>query len=181
MSFKLRDTTVLSGLQINIRNAMCLLRFALPPESTTRIKTNCLWESGRRTDETTFSIAVLQQRLFLLLSDVVEISLDRDRNDEIPLPELWIDGRGRMLGASYTGTPFFDSPLCIPYRHNELNKSEVRMRGYWLAIRFAQYYRNYLTYRGPPGTPDDVGTLMSIWNALRAIHWGDWKQKGAEY
>jgi hypothetical protein len=127
--------------------------------------------------ESVISIASLQQGIFLLLSDVVEMykTTQRGLHQRTPVPEIWIDDYGNLINASFPGDSL---SLGIKYRYTKVNKDEVRIMGYRKATFLAKTFDKYgkLSWPNESSYPD---ILMSAWHDFRWMHWGDRCERGA--
>ena len=158
----------LSEVRINIDKLMDLLQeYKCHPKATFKVTLTC--PSGWK-DETSISIAKLQRQLFLLLSDMIS-EMRKSLLTAQPTPafpssprEIWINGHGKPVNVSYP-----DADISCAYRHGHLTQAEIEVLGSHRSIALS---KTESQCRYP-------FSLRNTWNALREIHWPDWKERSA--
>jgi hypothetical protein len=113
------------------------------------------------------SAADLFRQALLLLSDVIFIGgpiVDFRTLDDIP--DIWIDGHGKLLNASY---PVWSKwgPITIENRHTGLRACEIEFRGYFFAGKLYTSKFLFAQYRG-------LRPLYKLWTVLLNRYWPDW-------
>ena len=158
----------LSEVRINIDKLMILIQeYECHPNATLKVTLTC--PSGWK-GETSISIAKLQRQLFLLLSDMIsEMRKTPLTTETIPAfrlspREIWIDGHGKPVNVSYP-----DTGISCAFRHDHLTQTELEVLGLHRSIALI---RTDSQLRNP-------SSLRITWNALRMIHWPEWKERSA--
>jgi hypothetical protein len=98
-----------------------------------------------------------------------------------PLPDIWINGHGKLINASYPMLAANVAPSSIRFRHSELTKNEVSVRGYEMARELAAYMpfgRTYVPIM--PWAPLHWGKrpFMTYWMCFRDLCWKEWEMEG---
>ncbi|KAI4680341.1 uncharacterized protein J4E84_007989 [Alternaria hordeiaustralica] len=112
-------------------------------------------------------------RLFLLISDVMKQCPSEAGR---PLPQIWIDGHGTILRATYPATAI-SGQIIIPYSNTIDSPTEVRKEGY---ANIKGIWNNTSiqcdTYDFP-----NTDTLIGLWFYLGGYFWSDgWSFEAAE-
>ena len=193
LNFDLATFTPLSEIRIDVKRLIAILvgHNLLPSgvrqylgikhyptlHLTTTIRTSVRYPKDTKTAQVdaTFSVEDLAQSIFLLLSDFLQqCPLENPR--DLKLPEIWIDGNGKLLRASYPATD--SSPAySVDNRHTTLRKSEILQRGYRMSRE-----NTYLTTRKEEKseefwiTYERCDSLVHFLQYLRDIYWKDWRK-----
>jgi hypothetical protein len=139
--------------------------------------------SGQKkySEETRTSAGRLQQELFLLLSDVIEhiatTDLHRLLQTHVKVPEIWMNGRGVILEATYPAT-VTSTVIRIQNRHSNLRNHELQERGYWMALTLEDLMqRNVWETNTSLNRDDHLYALFDAWGDLRMTHWVGWQSQ----
>ncbi|KAF2853599.1 hypothetical protein T440DRAFT_311174 [Plenodomus tracheiphilus IPT5] len=190
LHFSLDHPASLSELRINLREAMILLCYpSLHPKAMLRVTLE--YQLGTRThrQESIFSVAKLQRKLFLFLSEFLSQTPSCAKfpsgteNDLIhPLPNLWVDGHGNIVAASCYGQSCeTEHTGRSGLKLNEWSTVELQIQGYEWASTFTG--ETSISKQQMMGTNYGVWNdelskqFVPVWCALRSCHWKDWPQK----
>jgi hypothetical protein len=169
-NFELSMSTRLEDLRINITTLLRLLPdlkgycviTLLDPNTTAENCVRILWRD-------------LQRTVFLFLSDILD---QRPSKQDQPLPQIWIDGHGIILRATYPATATSDE-FIIPcdYAYDVLTETELRDEGYETTTQIDKSIchvdkRYPYQYSRLQIKPD---SLIRMWVSLRDSHWLDWE------
>jgi hypothetical protein len=175
--------TTLSDVRVNIKGMIRLLcNYDLHRKSTVHLTLYCSSTSAPRNEAVIVPVVNLQRGLFLLLSDVFEQGVTRTPRKltrTTPVPDVWIDGHGRIISASSPALATITSPLSVKFRHSRLKKNEVRVRGYRMINKLQEYHAPSRREYWPRTVWPSTEHLMAAWEDLRSLYWDDWKSGGS--
>lgn len=169
LNFDIATTTSLKEIRINIKEIVPILT-----SLSSRVKTKlrfvlrCPWGNATHYEEVTIPVAELVQSLFLLLSDVKQQwPSEISKTGYKQLPDIWLSGNGVLIYASYPANSH-SSERRVEYTHGRLTPTEIRNRGYRMAIA------TYTTY----DLGKRRGRLGACWERIRYLHYHDrdWKR-----
>jgi hypothetical protein len=179
-------TETLTDVRINIKGLMRVLAdISFPKNSEIHLTLSCGFGARKRKEQTVIPVASLRQGLFLLLSDILSKDVQQYRsaiNQRTPLPNIWINGHGKIINASYSKLASNVAPPSVRFRHSALTKNEVCVRGYTMARELALHVPNYRTYvPGLPWAPLHWGSIhfMTYWKCFRDLCWSEWGVGGS--
>jgi hypothetical protein len=131
----------------------------------------------------------IQRAVFLLLSDIFQ---DMPHKALLPVPELWIDGQGKLQCAQYPATSTASRQV-IDYRHSNLTDEEVHTLGYvkirhLMVLIQSELKEDVAAYDGFSAnlvfeTREQpyrgvTGNLVEMWTNLRWSLWNNWNHAG---
>jgi hypothetical protein len=143
-------------------------------------------ESDKDCRETVcITLGSIQRAVFLLLSEILQ---NMPHKALSPIPELWIDGHGKLQCAQYPATSTALRQI-IDYRHSDLSEDEVQNLGYVMIRKLMAMVRADRLNDVPTFgvLPDSVffespeqpymgktGNLIEMWMNLRWCFWNNW-------
>ena len=159
LKFKLSAPISMADLRIDISGLLTLLRCdRADPSITIRVLDGSdtkpiMWHN-------------LACKVFLLLSDVLEqCPSEADK----PLPQIWINGHGTILRATYPATAT-SGEMIIPYSNTIGSPANVHMEGYGKI----KGLWNSAGIKGDLFPFTRNGSLIRFWYHLRISFWSDW-------
>ena len=164
LDFDIATATSLKEIRINIKEVVPILsHISSYSKAKAHFVLKCPWGNSIHHEEVTISVVELIQSLFLLLSDVrQQWPSEMAKAGGSQLPDIWLNGNGVLIFASYPASSH-SSERRVEYAHGRLTPTEIRNRGYRMAMA------TYTTYNH--GT--SVGMLYKCWIQIRGLHYQD--------
>ncbi|RYO19150.1 hypothetical protein AA0111_g10515 [Alternaria arborescens] len=169
LDFNIATATSLKEIRINIKNAVPeLIHSYFFSKAKLLFCLKCPWGNAIHHEEVTIRVVELVQNLFLLLSDIKQQwPSEIDKTGDKQLPDIWLSGNGVLISASYPATSH-SSERRIEYAHGRLTPTEIRNRGYRMAMTTDPTW----------DLGRHVGMLGECWDHIRCHHYHDrdWKR-----
>jgi hypothetical protein len=163
LRFELPTSTRFGVLRINIATVLRLLPALKGYCGITLSDPNTTAESSVRVQW-----GKLQRAVFLLLSDIID---QRPQEANQPLPQIWLDGHGTILRATYPATATSDDFFFSP-DYDVREETELCGEGYERIRKIERLYPyQYFWLHSKPDS------LIRIWMLLRNAHWLDWESR----
>lgn len=166
--FKLPTITTLADIRVNISvfvGYLCNNRTR--SSSSLDVTLVCETDAHRCTDYATVELVKIEQRLFLLLSDVVSHLSIEDLADDPKFPEIWVNGHGELLEARCLATRQQD--VMVQNQYQDINQEEVLSQGNGMKRDLEGQVSSYLEQDRYSNTSRP--SLLSAWQSLRYKYW----------
>jgi hypothetical protein len=179
------EVIALSAVRVNINHLMYYLTYPhFHPESIIRLMLTPPPSTGAHQQITTISMKKLQRQLFLLLSDVIQETIEEHTeslktstnfapalsNQMNSYCDFWIDGYGKLLHAV-----FEEDKTTINFRYGKLSMKELGVLGYSRAAGLESVVEAYMLESEMEDTDFYYQKVILRWGRLRWQLYGDWK------
>lgn len=161
MQFELANHETLADIRIEVSELSRLLFNS--QFSSIAIKLLNTGKSSGQIEETHIREADLCLNVFLLLSDILKYSPEKQRG---PLPQIWINGYGKVLKAVYAGAP--NSPDTVfPNKFSRLKNEDMQNLATAQAKFSGRLELNSECSCFDVGTGKNHVNLGAVWNLLQ--------------
>ncbi|KAI5375235.1 hypothetical protein J4E82_006103 [Alternaria postmessia] len=179
------EVIALSAVRVNINHLMYYLTYPhFHPESIIRLTLTPPPSTGAPQQITTISMKKLQRQLFLLLSDIIQETIEEHTeslktstnfapalsNQMNPYCDFWIDGYGKLLHAV-----FEEDKTTVNFRYGKLSMKELGVLGYSRAAGLESMVEAYVLESEMEDTDFYYQKVILRWGWLRWQLYGDWK------
>ena len=182
LTFNNSGQALLKDFRIDIKMLLDLIRQLDERCSIKFVRTIGGGNYEKWSEEASVTWGSVQRALFLLLSDILK---DMPHKAEGPIPQIWIDGCGKVLRAKFPATTT-SAEQAIEYRHTSLNEKEVRNLGYKKISNFEraieegpttadfEFLASYFYSLWGSHRLTNTNSLAETWIALWDSLWCDW-------
>jgi hypothetical protein len=125
---RLRSMQTWTDIQVDISDFVRhLCSNQILPGSSLDVTTICGTNAHCRTEHTSVKLITIEQRLFLLLFDLIAHLTTENVTGDVDLPGIWINGQGRPPEARYSGVG--SQSVVVHNRYQGLNAENILSQG----------------------------------------------------